>query len=64
MTKKQEGDTMLPIVGYRQLWSKDRKTIVQVFSDVESDSIQLVTIDTRPDVESCWESLTEVKLEA
>jgi hypothetical protein len=54
---------MLPIVGYRQLWSKDRNTLVQVFTDLETDLIQLVTIDTRSTSESCWESLTKVKLE-
>jgi hypothetical protein len=54
---------MLPIVGYRQLWSKDRNTLVQVFTDLDTDSIELVTIDTRPNGLSSWESLTQVRLE-
>jgi len=54
---------MLPIVGYRQLWSKDRNTLVQVFTDLETDSIELVTIDQRPNGLSSWESLTQVRLE-
>lgn len=54
---------MLQIVGYRQLWSKDRNTLVQVFTDLETDSIELVTIDARPNGLSSWESLTQVRLE-
>lgn len=54
-------DTTPPIVGYRQLWSKDRNTLLQVFTDFETDSIELVTIDTRPNGLSSWESLTQVK---
>lgn len=63
MTTEREGDRMLPIIGYRQLWSKDRNTLVQVFTDLDTDSIQLVTIDTRPNGLSCWESLTQVQIE-
>jgi hypothetical protein len=63
MTAEREGDKMLPIIGYRQLWSKDRNTLVQVFTDLDTDSIQLVTIDTRPHNLGCWESLTQVQIE-
>jgi hypothetical protein len=63
MMTEREGDRMLHIVGYRQLWSKDRNTLVQVFTDLDTDSIELVTIDTRPNGLSSWESLTQVRTE-
>lgn len=55
---------MLPIIGYRQLWSRDGNTLVQVFTDLETDLIKLVTIDTRPNSEGYWESVIKVNLEA
>lgn len=51
---------MLPIVGYRQIWSDDRNVIVQVFTNLETDLIQRVTVDVRAERSSCWESLTQV----
>lgn len=63
MTAEPKGDKVLHIVGYRQLWSKDKNTLVQVFTDLETDSIELVTIDTRPNGLGSWESLTQVRLE-
>ncbi len=63
MTTEPKGDRVLHTVGYRQLWSKDRNLLVQVFTDLETDSIELVTIDERPNGLSSWESITQVRKE-
>lgn len=60
MTAEQEGDTMLPIIGYTAVWSRDRNVLVQIFRDLETDSIELVTLDKRADSASSWESVTQV----
>lgn len=52
---------MPPIIGYRQVWSGDGNTLIQVFSELDTDSIELITVHRRADQESPWESLTEVE---
>lgn len=52
-----------PIIGYRQVWSKDRNILLQVFTDLETDSIRLVTLDKRGHGLGLWESLIEVEVE-
>lgn len=54
---------MLTFVGYRQVWSKDRNVLLQVFTNLETDLIERVTVDVRADRSSSWESLTEVIVE-
>lgn len=57
---ERKGDNMLPVIGYTQLWSKDRNVLVQIFRDLEKDSIELVTLDRRENRASSWESVTQV----
>jgi hypothetical protein len=52
-----------PVIGYRQVWSKDRNILLQVFTDLETDSIKHVTLDRRPNGLGLWESLIEVEIE-
>lgn len=49
------------VIGYRQLWSEDRNTLIQVFSDPETDSIELITVHRRDDAQGSWESVTEAE---
>lgn len=57
------GEHLPPIIGYRQVWSKDRKVLLQVFTDLETDLIELVTLDKRDETPGFWESLIKVKPE-
>lgn len=44
----------LPTFGWCALWSKDRKTLVQIFTDANTGLIQRVTVTQRPSVGSWW----------
>jgi hypothetical protein len=46
-------------IGYRELWSKDKTTLVQVFTDLQG-LILSITVTTRPDRDSDWGPSTEV----
>ena len=46
-------------LGYRELWSKDKTTLVQVFTDLQG-LILSVTVTTRPDKCSDWGPSIEV----
>ena len=52
---------MPPIVGWVPLWSEDRKTLVQIFTDLDTGSMIVTTVAQRRALWSIWEPPTEVR---
>jgi hypothetical protein len=52
---------MTPTYGYMVLRSQDKKTMVQVFTDLETGSILHAQVCTRPKPWGAWEPPTEVE---
>ena len=52
---------MIPIWGYLPLWSKDKLTLVQVFTDPATEEIVKVTVATRRAPWMTFASITEVE---
>ena len=55
------GQPMIPIWGYLPLWSKDKLTLVQVFTDPATEEIVKVTVATRRAPWMTFASITEVE---
>ena len=53
---------MLPSWGYMPLWSKDRLTLVQIFTDSATEEIVKVTVATRQAPWMTFASITEVEM--
>ena len=51
---------MIPAWGYTVLRSEDKKTMVQIFTDLETGSILYAQVCTRPKPWGVWEPPTEV----
>ena len=51
----------LPVWGYQVLRSEDKKTMVQIFWDLETGSIVHAQVCTRPKAWGAWEPPTEVQ---
>lgn len=49
------------IIGWTPLWSKDKKTLVQIFTNLETGLIELATVNTRRDKSGPWEPSIEVE---
>ena len=54
-------EVMLPSWGYMPLWSKDRLTLVQIFTDSATEEIVKVTVATRRAPWMTFASITEVE---
>jgi len=52
---------MLPSWGYMPLWSKDKLTLVQIFTDSATEEIVKVTVATRQAPWMTFASITEVE---
>jgi hypothetical protein len=52
---------MLPSWGYMPLWSKDKLTLVQIFTDSATEEIVKVTVATRRAPWMTFASITEVE---
>jgi hypothetical protein len=52
---------MLPTWGYMPLWSKDKLTLVQIFTDSATEEIVKVTVATRRAPWMTFASITEVE---
>jgi hypothetical protein len=52
---------MLPTWGYMPLWSKDKLTLVQIFTDPATEEIVKVTVATRRAPWMTFASITEVE---
>ena len=52
---------MLPSWGYYPLWSKDKLTLVQIFTDLATEEIVKVTVATRRAPWMTFASITEVE---
>jgi len=52
---------ILPIWGYYPLWSKDKLTLVQIFTDSATEEIVKVTVATRRAPWMTFTSITEVE---
>jgi len=52
---------MLPSWGYYPLWSKDKLTLVQIFTDPATEEIVKVTVATRRAPWMMFASITEVE---
>lgn len=52
---------MLPSWGYMPLWSKDKLTLVQIFTDLATEEIVKVTVATRQAPWMTFASITEVE---
>jgi hypothetical protein len=52
---------MLPTWGYYPLWSKDKLTLVQIFTDPATEEIVKVTVATRRAPWMTFASITEVE---
>jgi hypothetical protein len=52
---------MLPTWGYMPLWSKDKLTLVQIFTDSATEEIVKVTVATRQAPWQAFASITEVE---
>ncbi len=52
---------MLPTWGYLPLWSKDKLTLVQIFTDLATEEIVKVTVATRRAPWMMFASITEVE---
>jgi hypothetical protein len=55
------GQPMIPTWGYMPLWSKDKLTLVQVFTDPATEEIVKVTVATRRTPWMTFASITEVE---
>lgn len=53
--------TMIPIWGYRQLVSKDKLTLVQIFTDLKTGEHLRITVATRLAPYLNWSLPTEVE---
>jgi hypothetical protein len=53
--------TMIPSWGYLPLWSKDKLTLVQIFTDSATEEIVKVTVATRRAPWMTFASITEVE---
>jgi hypothetical protein len=53
---------MLPSWGYMPLWSKDKLTLVQIFTDSATEEIVKVTVATRQAPWMTFASITEVEM--
>jgi len=53
---------MLPSWGYMPLWSKDKLTLVQIFTDLTTEEIVKVTVATRQAPWMTFASITEVEM--
>ena len=51
----------LPSWGYMPLWSKDKLTLVQIFTDTATEEIVKVTVATRQAHWMTFASITEVE---
>jgi hypothetical protein len=59
---KNDGQQMmLPTWGYLPLWSKDKLTLVQIFTDSATEEIVKVTVATRRAPWMTFASITEVE---
>ena len=59
---KDDGKSMmLPTWGYMPLWSKDKLTLVQIFTDSATEEIVKVTVATRRAPWMTFASITEVE---
>jgi len=52
---------MIPVWGYQVLRSEDKKTMVQIFWDLETGSIVHAQVCTRRHAWGTWEPPTEVQ---
>jgi len=52
---------MIPSWGYMPLWSKDKLTLVQIFTDSATEEIVKVTVATRRAPWMTFASITEVE---
>jgi len=52
---------MIPMWGYMPLWSKDKLTLVQIFTDSATEEIVKVTVATRQAHWQAFASITEVE---
>jgi hypothetical protein len=59
---KDDGQpTMIPTWGYMPLWSKDKLTLVQIFTDSATEEIVKVTVAKRAAPWMMFASITEVE---
>jgi hypothetical protein len=59
---KDDGQpTMIPMWGYMPLWSKDKLTLVQIFTDSATEEIVKVTVARRQAPWMTFASITEVE---
>ena len=49
------------IIGYTHLESEDKKTLVQIFTDLDTDLIIRCQVSRRPGANLKWGSTTEVE---
>ena len=61
LAKDDEQPMMLPTWGYMPLWSKDKLTLVQIFTDSATEEIVKVTVATRRAPWMTFASITEVE---
>jgi len=61
LAKDDEQQMMLPTWGYMPLWSKDKLTLVQIFTDSATEEIVKVTVATRRAPWMTFASITEVE---
>jgi len=54
---------VIPRIGWMPLWSEDRKTLVQVFTDLDTGLIQLVSVTSRQRGGDWWGPTIEVREE-
>ena len=53
--------TMIPMWGYMPLWSKDKLTLVQIFTDLATGEHLRITVATRRAPWLTWSPPTEVE---
>ena len=61
MAETNESQMMLPTWGYLPLLSKDKLTLVQIFTDSATEEIVKVTVATRRAPWMTFASITEVE---
>jgi hypothetical protein len=61
LAKNDGQPLMLPSWGYMPLWSKDKLTLVQIFTDSATEEIVKVTVATRRAPWMTFASITEVE---
>jgi hypothetical protein len=61
LDENDEQPTMIPSWGYLPLWSKDKLTLVQIFTDTATEEIVKVTVATRHAPWMTFASITEVE---